>query len=209
MTSHAAQTVRPRLVLASGNPAKARELRALLGAHRFDVVLQGDLGVVPAPEPHITFVENALAKARHAAVATGLPAIADDSGLCVDALDGAPGVLSARFAARSADEPSDDARNNEELLRRLAGIARRDAHYTCVLAAVRTSDDPEPLIVDARWYGEILHAPRGHSGFGYDPLFFVRELQLTAAELDPAHKNRISHRGLAFFAMATKFAQWN
>jgi XTP/dITP diphosphohydrolase len=198
-----------RIVLASGNAAKARELRALLGGQQFDVVLQGDLGVSPAAEPHATFVENALAKARHATAATGLPSIADDSGLCVDALNGEPGIASARFAARSADEPSNDARNNEELLRRLEGIERRSAHYTCVLAAMRTSDDPEPLIVDARWYGEILRIPRGHNGFGYDPLFLVRELAVTAAELDPAHKNRISHRGQAFSLLAAKFADWN
>ncbi len=169
-----------------------------------EVVLQGMLGVGAAEEPHATFVENALAKARHAASRTGLPALADDSGLCVDTLGGAPGVLSARFAG----EPTDDERNNAELLRRLAGVARRRAHYTCVLAAVRAPEDPEPLIVDARWYGEILEAPRGRGGFGYDPLFYVPELGMTAAELDPAHKNRISHRGLAMTELAAKLAEW-
>ncbi|MGH6610731.1 MAG: RdgB/HAM1 family non-canonical purine NTP pyrophosphatase [Burkholderiaceae bacterium] len=195
------------MVLASGNADKLRELTALIAPLQFEIVPQSALGVVSADEPHLTFVENALAKARHATVVTGLPALADDSGLCVDALNGAPGVRSARFAA-SSDQPADDERNNAELLRRLAGVENRSAHFTCVLAAVRTTDDPEPLIVDARWHGEILNAPRGSNGFGYDPLFFVRDLGKTAAELDPKHKNRISHRGLAFAALAQKLADW-
>ena len=197
-----------RIVLASGNLAKARELRALLGAEVFDVILQSELGVAPAEEPQVTFVENALAKARHAASATGLCALADDSGLCVDALNGAPGVRSARFAAHSANEPADDSRNNEELLRRLDGISERSAHFICVLAVLRAADDPEPLIVDARWHGEILRTPRGRNGFGYDPLFLVPELGKTSAELDPAHKNAISHRGQAFASLAAKLAEW-
>ena len=176
----------------------------MLESPEWEVVLQGHLGVAAADEPHGTFVENALAKARHAAASTGLPALADDSGLCVDALGGAPGILSARFAGA----PTDDARNNLELLRRLAGVTRRQAHYTCVLVAVRTVDDPEPLIVDARWHGEIAQAPHGQRGFGYDPLFYVPEIGMSAAELDPAHKNRISHRGLAFTALAAKLADW-
>lgn len=176
----------------------------MLESPKWEIVLQGDLGVAAADEPHGTFVENALAKARHAAASTGLRALADDSGLCVDALGGAPGILSARFAG----VPTDDARNNLELLRRLAGATQRQAHYTCVLVAVRTVDDPEPLIVDARWHGEIAQAPRGQRGFGYDPLFYLPEIGMTAAELDPAHKNRISHRGLAFTALAAKLADW-
>ena len=169
-----------------------------------EVVPQGAVGVDAAEELHLTFVENALAKARHAAIATGLPAIADDSGLCVDTLGGAPGILSARFAG----QPADDERNNLELLRRLAGVTQREAHYTCALVAVRAADDPEPLIVDARWHGEIAQSSRGQGGFGYDPLFFVPEFGVTAAELDCAHKNRISHRGLALAALAAKMADW-
>lgn len=171
----------------------------------FDLVPQSDFNIDAADEPYSTFVENALAKARHAARESGLPALADDSGLCVDALSGAPGVLSARFAG----EPRSDSRNNEALVRRLSGTDDRRAHYTCALAALRTPDDPEPLVVDARWHGEILQVPRGHNGFGYDPLFFIPELRMTAAELDPAHKNRISHRGLALAALATKLVDWD
>ena len=193
-----------RIVLASNNPGKVRELEAILEGEGIEVVAQGVLGIEAADETHATFVENALAKARHAAASTGLPALADDSGLCVDALDGAPGIWSARFAG----EPADDERNNRELLQRLAAVTSRAAHYTCVLVAVRAPDDPEPLIVDARWHGEITRAPRGKSGFGYDPLFFVPQLGMTAAELDPAHKNRISHRGLAVAALAVKLPGW-
>lgn len=191
-----------RIVIASSNPGKLREFRHLLAPLGWDVVSQSDLNVAPADEPHPTFLENALGKARHAAAATGLPALADDSGICVAALGGAPGVVSARFAG----EPSDDARNNAELLRRLASAPDRRAHYTCVLAAVRAADDPEPLIADARWHGEILTAPRGTGGFGYDPLFLLPALGLTAAELDPAEKNRISHRGQAMAELARKMA---
>jgi XTP/dITP diphosphohydrolase len=191
-----------RIVIASSNPGKLREFRHLLAPLGWDVVSQTELNVSPAEEPHPTFLENALAKARHAAAATGLPALADDSGICAAALDGAPGVLSARYAG----EPSDDRRNNEELLRRLAAVNDRRAHYTCVLAAVRGVDDPEPLIADARWHGEILLQPRGSGGFGYDPLFLLPELGKTAAELDPAEKNRISHRGQAMAELARKMA---
>ena len=182
-----------RIVIASSNPGKLREFRHLLAPLGWDVIPQGELSVSAAEEPHLTFLENALAKARHAAAATGLPALADDSGICAAALNGAPGVLSARFAG----EPSNDRRNNEELLRRLADCGDRRAHYTCVLAAVRGVDDPEPLIADARWPGVIIDAPRGSGGFGYDPLFLLPDLGRTAAELDAAEKNRISHRGQA------------
>ena len=191
-----------RIVIASSNPGKLREFRHLLAPLGWDVVSQAELNVPSAEEPHSTFLENALAKARHAAAATGLPALADDSGICAAALDGAPGVLSARYAG----EPSDDRRNNAELLRRLAAVNDRRAHYTCVLAAVRSVDDPEPLIADARWHGEILLQPRGSGGFGYDPLFLLPELGKTAAELDPAEKNRISHRGQAMTELARKMA---
>jgi XTP/dITP diphosphohydrolase len=193
-----------RVVLASANAGKLAEFGHLLAPLGWQVVAQADLGVAPAEEPHETFVENALAKARHAADATGLPALADDSGLCVAALAGAPGVQSARFAG----EPSDDARNNSELLRRLAGAADRRAHYVCVLVAMLSRSDPEPLIADARWYGEVADAPRGRGGFGYDALFVLPELGKTAAELEPAHKNRISHRALAMADLARKLAAW-
>jgi XTP/dITP diphosphohydrolase len=191
-----------RIVIASSNPGKLREFRHLLAPLGWEVVPQADLGVASADEPHATFLENALAKARHAATATGLPALADDSGICAAALGGAPGVRSARFAG----EPPDDRRNNEELLRCLNHVADRRAHYTCVLAAVRGVDDPEPLIADARWHGEVLLQPRGSGGFGYDPLFLLPELDKTAAELDPAEKNRISHRGQAMAELARKIA---
>src|SRR5512137_1933311 len=191
-----------RIVVASSNPGKLREFRHLLAPLGWEVVSQAELGVSSAEEPHATFLENALEKARHAAAATGLPALADDSGICAAALGGEPGVLSARFAG----EPSDDRRNNEELLRRLAHATDRRAHYTCVLAAVRSVDDPEPLIADARWHGEVLLQPRGSGGFGYDPLFLLPERGKTAAELDPAEKNRISHRGQAMAELARKMA---
>lgn len=191
-------------MLASSNAAKLREISTMLHGSAWDAVAQGELGVGAADEPHPTFVENALAKARHASAWSDMPALADDSGICVDALNGAPGVFSARFAGDSATDQS----NNAELLRRLAGVTDRQAHYTCVLVAVRAADDAEPLIVDARWYGEIAQAPRGSGGFGYDPLFYLSGLGVTAAELDPAHKNRISHRGLALQALAQKMADW-
>ena len=187
-----------RIVLASSNAAKLREISMTLHGLTWEIVPQGQLGVDATDEPHPTFVENALAKARHASACTGMPALADDSGLCVDALNGSPGVCSARFAGDDAN----DQNNNAELLRRLAGVTQRQAHYTCVLVAVRSIEDAEPLVVDARWYGEIAQAPRGEGGFGYDPLFYVSNLGVTAAELDPVQKNRISHRGRAFRALA-------
>ncbi|MCX8115368.1 MAG: RdgB/HAM1 family non-canonical purine NTP pyrophosphatase [Burkholderiaceae bacterium] len=189
-----------RIVVASDNPGKRREFGALLAPLGVEVIAQGALGIRSADEPHATFVENALAKARHAAAASRMPALADDSGLCCVALGGEPGVRSARFAGEAAT----DAANNAELLRRLAGVADRRAHYTCVLVAVQSALDPEPLIADARWYGEVAHAPRGANGFGYDPLFWLSELGKTAAELSPEHKNRISHRALALGELARK-----
>jgi XTP/dITP diphosphohydrolase len=193
-----------RIVLASSNEAKLREISMMLHGLTWEIVPQGQLGVDATDEPHPTFVENALAKARHASACTGMPALADDSGLCVDALNGSPGIFSARFAGDDAN----DQNNNAELLRRLAGVTQRQAHYTCVLVAVRSIEDAEPLVVDARWYGEIAQAPRGEAGFGYDPLFYVSDLGVTAAELDPVQKNRISHRGLALDALAEKLAGW-
>ena len=181
------------LVLASNNAKKAAELAALLAPLGITVVPQSDLGVGEAEEPHATFVENALAKARHAARQTGLPAIADDSGLCVNALGGAPGVHSARYAG----EPKSDARNNALLVEKLANAEDRSAYFYSVVVIVRHADDPRPMIADGEWHGTILEAPRGEGGFGYDPLFYVPELEQTAAELDPPLKNTLSHRGAA------------
>ncbi len=191
-----------RLVLASDNAGKLREFAALLAPLALEVVAQRALGVRPAEEPHLTFVENALAKARHAAAATGLPALADDSGLCCAALGGLPGVRSARFAGPSAT----DADNNAALVQALGPFADRRAHYTCVLVVVRSSDDPEPLITDGRWQGEFISQPRGAHGFGYDPHFLLSDLGLTAAELAPDRKNQLSHRGLAMRELARRLA---
>jgi len=182
-----------KLVLASNNGKKMQELNALLAPLGFEVIPQGQLGIAEAEEPHCTFVENALAKARHAARASGLPALADDSGLCVDALGGAPGVYSARYGG----EPKSDARNNERLLAELGDKADRRARFVSVIVFVRHADDPQPVIAEGEWHGEILESPRGDSGFGYDPLFFVAEYGQSAAELDAVTKNRLSHRGQA------------
>ena len=182
-----------KLVLASGNPGKLREFSQLLAAFDFEVLPQAAFNVPEAPEPHITFVENAIAKARHAAQLTGLPALADDSGLCVTALDGAPGVYSAHYAG----EPRSDQGNNAKLLADLAGIADRRAHYVAVLVLMRSATDPQPLIAQGEWHGEIIDTPRGAGGFGYDPYFLVPDTAMTAAELPHDEKNRRSHRGQA------------
>lgn len=182
-----------QLVLASNNAGKLREFAALLAPLGIEVLPQAQFNVPEADEPHCTFVENALEKARHAARHTGLPALADDSGLCVRALDGAPGVQSARFAG----EPRSDARNNALLVEKLAGTADRRAHYVCVLVLVQSADDPQPLIAEGEWHGEIIDTPRGSHGFGYDPFFLLPDLAQTAAELDAALKNTLSHRGAA------------
>lgn len=186
-----------RLVLASNNPGKLREIGALLAPLAIEVVSQAELGIGEAEEPHITFLENALAKARHASLASGLPALADDSGLCVDALGGEPGVRSAYFAGKDGPREERDARNNAKLLASLAGVADRGAHYYCVLVLVRHADDPEPIVAEGIWPGEVALAPRGTGGFGYDPLFFLPGRRCTSAELDAREKNRISHRGQA------------
>jgi XTP/dITP diphosphohydrolase len=183
------------LVLASGNPGKLREIGALLAPLAIEVVPQSQLGISEVEEPHDSFLENALAKARHASRASGLPALADDSGLSVDALDGAPGVHSAYYAGREGDRQERDRRNNDKLLANLA--SSRSAHYVCVMVLVKNPEDRNPLVAEGLWQGEIARAPRGANGFGYDPLFFIKELEKTAAELDPDHKNRISHRGIA------------
>lgn len=184
-----------RLVLASSNPGKLREIRALLAPLSIQVVTQHELGIGDADEPHHTFLENALAKARHASRASGLAALADDSGLCVEALGGEPGVHSAYYAGREGDRETRDARNNEKLLAQLG--SERSAFYICVMVLVRRAEDPRPLVAEGIWRGEIARAPRGANGFGYDPLFQLKDLKKTAAELDPEHKNRISHRGIA------------
>lgn len=184
-----------RIVLASNNPGKLREITALLAPLGIEVIPQARLGIGEAEEPHDTFVENALAKARHASRASGLPALADDSGLCVDALGGAPGVHSAYYAGREGGREERDARNNAKLLASLGD--ERKAHYRCVMVLVRGADDPEPLVAEGTWQGEIARAPRGVNGFGYDPLFLLPARGVTAAELAPEEKNRLSHRGRA------------
>lgn len=189
-----------KIVIASGNPGKLREIRRILEPLDFSVVPQSDFGVPECPEPHVTFIENCLAKARHASLHTGLPALADDSGICVDALNGAPGVYSARYAG----EPKSDARNNEKLIAALANEANRKAHYYCVIVLVHHPDDPQPLIAEGSWHGEIIDTPRGENGFGYDPYFFLPEFGKTGAELDPDHKNAISHRGQALDILVSK-----
>ena len=182
-----------KLVLASNNAGKVREFQELLAPFRFQVIPQGELGIPSAEEPHHTFVENALAKARHASAASGLPALADDSGICAHALNGEPGVLSARFAGLDGD----NAANNQKLIAALQGKTDRGAHYVCALVMVNSANDPEPLIVQTRWYGQIIDDARGEHGFGYDPHFFLPELGKTAAELESSKKNLISHRGQA------------
>jgi XTP/dITP diphosphohydrolase len=189
-----------KLVLASNNEGKLREFRHLLAPLGIDVVAQGDLGIPEADEPHATFVENALAKARHASAHAKLPALADDSGICVAALGGAPGVQSARYAG----EPKSDARNNAKLITALRGVADRRAHYTCVLVLVRHADDPEPIIAEGRWHGTIADEPRGSGGFGYDPHFRDDKTGLAGAELPRERKNELSHRGKAMRALIDK-----
>jgi XTP/dITP diphosphohydrolase len=194
-----------RLVLASGNAGKVIELEQLLAGSDVQLVPQTALGVSDADETGLTFVENALIKARHAARITGLPALADDSGICVDALGGAPGLYAARYAGKHGD----NAANNAKLLHELAGVPteKRSAYFIAVLVVLRHADDPAPLIAEGRWHGRILEAPRGTGGFGYDPLFLPAGHDLGAAELDPALKNRLSHRGQALEVLKARFAE--
>ena len=184
-----------RIVMASNNRGKLAELRALLADRGFELVAQADLGIADAEETGATFVENALLKARHASRAAGLPALADDSGLCVDALGGAPGLHSARYAGTHGN----DAANIARLLEALRDVpgSHRNAHFHCSLVLLRHAADPDPLIAQGRWHGRVLTAPRGSGGFGYDPVFLDPQLGLSAAELDAATKNRVSHRGQA------------
>ena len=189
-----------KLVLASNNAGKLKEFRELLATVGFDVLAQGEFNVPEAEEPHVTFVENALAKARQAARLTGMPALADDSGVCVNALGGAPGVYSARYAG----EPKSDARNNEKLIADLEPHADKSAYYYCVLVFVRHADDPQPVIAEGRWDGEIISEARGQGGFGYDPHFWLLTLRKTVAELTTEEKNRLSHRGKALRVLVEK-----
>ncbi|QEZ45974.1 RdgB/HAM1 family non-canonical purine NTP pyrophosphatase [Cupriavidus oxalaticus] len=192
-----------RLVLASNNPGKLREFGTLLAPLGFDVVPQGDLGIPEAEEPFVTFVENALTKARHASRLSGLPALADDSGISARALGGAPGVYSARYA-QMAGKPRSDAANNAHLVSQLAGKLDRHAHYYCVLVFVHHAEDPCPLIAEGVWHGEVVDAPRGAGGFGYDPHFLLPGLGKTAAELSAEEKNTVSHRAQALRALVAR-----
>lgn len=194
-------------MIASNNAGKLREIGQILAPLGVEVAAQSCYGVSEAEEPHDTFIENALAKARHAARHTGLPALADDSGICVDALGGAPGVRSARYAADDDAAMTQDERNNRKLLAVLDPVAMRSAHYYCVIVLIRRADDPEPLIAEGVWRGLVLRAPRGDGGFGYDPLFLLPELGLTAAELPPEMKNRLSHRGKALALLAQRLRE--
>ena len=182
-----------KLVIASNNQGKLREIGELLAPLAIDVVPQSAFNISEADEPHVTFIENALAKARHASRCSGLPALADDSGICVSALGGAPGVNSARYAG----EPRSDERNNLKLIEALKNQMDRRAYYYCVIVLVRHADDPQPVIADGSWHGEIIDSPRGTGGFGYDPYFYLPELGKTSAELTAEQKNKISHRGEA------------
>ena len=182
-----------KLVIASNNPGKLRELQLTLASLSIEILTQAQLGIDEAEEPHCTFIENALAKARHVSRISGLPALADDSGLCVAALGGAPGVQSARYAG----DPKSDSRNNEKLLQAMEGVVDRRAHYYCVLVLVRHADDPQPLIAEGEWHGEIAQQMRGEGGFGYDPLFWLPQLNKMSAELSRDEKAQISHRAQA------------
>jgi XTP/dITP diphosphohydrolase len=189
-----------RLVIASNNLGKLREIGQILAPLGIEIIAQSVLAVPEAEEPYVSFIENALAKARHAARLTGLPALADDSGICVDALGGAPGVASAHFAGA----PRSDVRNNRKLLAMLEAENNRRAHYYCVMVLMRHGDDPQPLVAEGEWRGEILREPRGSGGFGYDPLFLDPALGKTGAELSPEQKNRVSHRGRALADLALR-----
>lgn len=189
-----------KIVLASNNQGKLKEFYQILSPLGIDLRAQSEFDVPEAEEPYPSFVENALTKARHASRLTGLPALADDSGICVNALQGAPGVLSARFAG----EPKSDVRNNQKLIADVAGMADKSAYYYCVLVFVRSEFDPQPVIADGVWTGEIIADARGENGFGYDPHFFIPSLNKTVAELAAAEKNQLSHRGQALRALVEK-----
>ena len=189
-----------KLVIASNNPGKLREIERILQPLGMEILPQSAFNIPEAEEPYCTFIENCLTKARHASELSGLPALADDSGICVDALNGAPGVYSARFAG----EPKSDARNNEKLIELLKHETKRKAHYYCVIILVRYPQDPQPIIAEGAWHGEIIDTPRGGGGFGYDPYFLVPALGKTGAELPLDVKNSMSHRGQALAALVEK-----
>ena len=189
-----------KLVIASNNPGKLREIERILQPLGMEILPQSAFNIPEAEEPYCTFIENCLTKARHASELSGLPALADDSGICVDALNGAPGVYSARFAG----EPKSDTRNNEKLIELLKHETNRKAHYYCVIILVRSPDDPQPIIAEGAWHGEIIDTPRGSGGFGYDPYFLVPSFGQTGAELPIDVKNGISHRGQALAALVAK-----
>jgi XTP/dITP diphosphohydrolase len=189
------------VVLASNNAGKLAEFSSLLTPLGLVLRKQSELGISEAEEPYVTFVENALAKARHVAQLSGLPALADDSGICVPAFGGAPGVLSARYAG----EPKSDARNNQKLIQDLSAHEDKSAYYYCVLVYLRHAQDPQPVIAEGRWDGEIISTPRGENGFGYDPHFWIASLNKTAAELSAEEKNQLSHRGQALRALIAKW----
>jgi XTP/dITP diphosphohydrolase len=195
-----------KIVIASNNPGKLKELQAMLAPMGLEAMAQSEFRIAEAEEPHETFLENALAKARHASRATGLPALADDSGLCVNALGGEPGVHSAYFAGKSGSREERDARNNAKLVQALATKVDRSAFYYCVLVLVRSAADPTPIVADGRWRGNIVREPRGANGFGYDPYFVPVGGKLTAAEMAGTDKNRASHRGLALAALGRRLA---
>ena len=197
------------IVIASNNAGKIGEIERLLAPLAFNLIPQTQYTYPEADEPHPTFIENCLAKARHAAQFTGLAALADDSGICVTALGGAPGVHSARYAgtANGQDSRTTDQRNNDRLITALAGITQRDAYYYCVMVYLRDANDPQPLIAEGRWHGQIIDVARGNNGFGYDPHFFIPERNQTAAELNMTEKNAISHRGLALTRLVAQLRQ--
>jgi len=197
-----------KLVLASSNAGKLREIQEMLDPLGCEVLTQAALGIADAEEPHLTFIENALAKARHAAERSGLPALADDSGVCVIALGGEPGVHSARYAGDAAGRDVRDALNNEKLVAALAACSDRRAYYYCAMVLVRHAADPQPLIGEGYWWGEINAHARGRNGFGYDPHFLLPDLGRTAAELDPEQKNQLSHRGQALRALVDKLRRF-
>lgn len=190
-----------KLVIASNNPGKLREFQAMLAPLGIEVLTQSQLGILDAEEPHCTFIENALAKARHVSKYSGFPALADDSGICVSALGGAPGVYSARYAG---DDPKSDMRNNEKLLQSMQGVVDRRAHYYCVLVLVTHAEDPQPVLAEGEWHGEIAHEERGVGGFGYDPLFWLPQQGKMSSELTHEEKAMLSHRGQAMGILLQK-----
>ena len=192
-----------KLVIASNNPGKLREIGHLLEPLGLEVLPQSVFDISEADEPYCTFIENALAKARHASRCSGLPALADDSGICVNALNGQPGIHSARYAG----EPKSDERNNQKLIEALTHQSDHNAHYYCVMVLVRHVDDPQPIIADGSWHGQIIPQPRGNGGFGYDPHFYLPELGMTSAELPLEQKNKISHRSQALIRLVKSIKQ--